>query len=325
MAEPYSKPHRNFDEQLELLESRGLVVEDREAAIRYLSIVGYYTLGGYLYPMRVLDDAAGAPMRRDEFQPGASFNHLIDLYEFDRTLRLISLDALERIERAIKVHVAYHLGAVDPFAHTSGALHRPRYTRAYKGRESVHHQWLSNHHRKAGRPGHDAIQSFVEKYGLPMPIWVATDAMDFGDVSKLISHLKAPHQVTLAAAFGIDRGQDFVSWVRSICFVRNVAAHHDRLWNRHLVDAPARPDGVHAAFFPDLVGERQWSRTYHGLSVIAFFMARIEHGSDWAHRMGAHLDSLPVGCGVSYRALGAPDGWRDNPCWGLADRPRPGS
>jgi abortive infection bacteriophage resistance protein len=123
MASTYSKPFLPFADQLSLLENRGLTVEDRDAALHHLQTVGYYTLGGYLYPMREIVTVAGEQTRSDQFRAGASFKHVIDLYNFDQQLRLLCLEALERIERVVKVQVAYQSGLRDPFAHDTGSLH----------------------------------------------------------------------------------------------------------------------------------------------------------------------------------------------------------
>lgn len=179
MASTYQKPFKTFDDQLALLEQRGLVVEDRAEGISILRAVGYYTLGGYLYPMRKILPGTNPVHRLDQFLPGASMTLVASLYRFDRELRLLCLDALERIERAIKVAVAYQLGRHDKFAHDNGVLHDIKHLRAAPGaRHSAHKEWNDAHKGKVRRRRHDSIQTFESKYGFPLPIWVAIDAMD---------------------------------------------------------------------------------------------------------------------------------------------------
>ena len=308
----YAKPFLSFEDQLELLAGRGLTIEDPQRALHLLRTVGYYTLGGYLYPMRQLMGGA----RTDHFLPGASFAAADRLYTFDRRLRLLCLEALETIERRLKVAVAYHLGSIDSFAHSSGSLHNQDHLRPVPGRkESAHAAWLRTHHSKISGRSHDSIKAFVGKYGTPLPIWVAVDAMDFGDVSKLVGHLARKQQTLLANEFSMRRGRDFASWVRTLCFVRNVSAHHDRLWNRELVDVPTTPKGPEAAFFVELDTPERWHRTYAALLITSFLLRGIEPTSDWPARMGDHLTTLPVGPGVTYKALGAPEGWESSGAW----------
>lgn len=133
MAGTYAKPFLTFDDQLTLLQQRGLAVADRDAALHMLRAVGYYTLGGYLYPMREFAGEASEQPRLDQFVSGASFEQMVDLYRFDRHLRLLCLEALETIERCVKVAVAYTLGQLDPFAHHSGRWHDQRNLQAREG------------------------------------------------------------------------------------------------------------------------------------------------------------------------------------------------
>jgi abortive infection bacteriophage resistance protein len=105
VSEEYRKPHLTLDQQAELLAGRGMQLDQAEA-VRWLSMVGYYRLSGYWYPYRQRT-AAG---RADEFETGTSWTHVVALYDFDRRLRLLLLDALERIEIGMRARIGYNLG-----------------------------------------------------------------------------------------------------------------------------------------------------------------------------------------------------------------------
>ena len=119
------KPWLAFASQLNMLQARGLEFEDRAAALDYLERLGYYRLSGYWYPLRAVDPAAsqaqGKAVRLDGFVPGSRFEDVVRLYVFDKKLRLLALDALERIEMAVRVDVAHLLGQRDPAAHENPA------------------------------------------------------------------------------------------------------------------------------------------------------------------------------------------------------------
>lgn len=119
------KPWMSFVDQLTQLEQRGMAVEDRAAALDYLERIGYYRLSGYWYPMRAIDMTAtlaqGQAVRTNAFVDGTRFEDAVRLYVFDKKLRLLALDALERIELAVRVDVAHLLGQRDPKAHESPA------------------------------------------------------------------------------------------------------------------------------------------------------------------------------------------------------------
>lgn len=101
----------SFEDQLRQLEARGLAVDDSAAALDYLERLGYYRMSGYWYPLRKIDEAAsqaqGKPVRQDVFMGDSRFEHVVQLYVFDKKLRLLAMDALERIEMAVRVDVAH--------------------------------------------------------------------------------------------------------------------------------------------------------------------------------------------------------------------------
>jgi abortive infection bacteriophage resistance protein len=119
------KPFRSYSELVDLLSARGMDVgPDPQRAARKLSQIGYYRLSGFWYPCReieidsqgeaVLDTQTGKPRRLDAFMPGTSLQGILDLYLYDKRLRLAVLDAIERIEVHIRTVIAHELGRLDP-------------------------------------------------------------------------------------------------------------------------------------------------------------------------------------------------------------------
>ncbi len=94
----YKKPPLTFEEQADLLLSRGLQAE-RDRLIFHLKSVNYYRIMGYLYPFRMADN---------QFKPGTTFEVVWRHYTFDRRLRFLLLDAIERVEVAIRAQLVYH-------------------------------------------------------------------------------------------------------------------------------------------------------------------------------------------------------------------------
>src|ERR1041384_4203577 len=99
MVKQFTKPALSLDEQLDLLAKRGLKIEDRAWAKGHLRRIGYYRLSAYGLPLQY-NDPARLPLHL--FKPGSSFGLIIRLYEFDRHLRLMTFDAVERIEIAVR-------------------------------------------------------------------------------------------------------------------------------------------------------------------------------------------------------------------------------
>lgn len=176
------KPWKSIDEQLEILRSRGLEIEDRDRAKRYLNRLGYYRLSGYWYPFRQFreaDNGQTAELRRDVFMAGSRFGDLIRLYVFDKKLRLLALDALERIEMALRVDVAHLLGKRDTCAHENpNCFHGNFSIKINSDGKTAHQRWLEKYHQQVRRESRSSfVAHHLQKYG-SLPIWVAIEIPD---------------------------------------------------------------------------------------------------------------------------------------------------
>ncbi len=101
-----------YNEQADLLISRGLECE-RDILIAHLEAISYYRLSGYLYPYRNDDDS---------FRDGTCFGEVWDTYTFDRSFRLVVLDAIERVEVYVRSRLAYELSHLQgPFGYLDRA------------------------------------------------------------------------------------------------------------------------------------------------------------------------------------------------------------
>ena len=216
------KPPKTYQEQLEILASRGLTINNRAEAELCLSRINYYRISAYAIPFQ---------NPRDTFIPGTTFEQICQLYEFDRQLRLLVSEALEVVEISLRTRAAYH------FAHTYGeAGHEDANNFATPNKYFTHAGWLKHLHDDLD----DSRETFVEhhkaKYAetFPgVPIWVAVEVMSLGTLSKFISGLKIKDQKALAAFFGCHAAY-FSNWIHVFTCVRNICAHHSRLWNRNL-------------------------------------------------------------------------------------------
>ena len=109
----YTKPQLTYEEQVDKLIERGLGVPDRSAATALLQSVGYYRLSAYVYPFRVPlpeDGRTASHTRSEKVLEGVTLDHVWKVWEFDRKLRLLVLDATEVIEAGLRTQIAYVLG-----------------------------------------------------------------------------------------------------------------------------------------------------------------------------------------------------------------------
>ena len=315
----YTKPHLSFADQVGLLKSRGLIIDDEAEAERLLSVIGYYRLSGYWYSYRRPLDSA---LRDDHFLEGTTFGQVVRLYDVDRRLKLRLLDALERIEIGIRVMIGFTLGRHGAYAHLDAGNLDGRFTRSDGRHPSTYDRWLRKVLTAQTRSSEDFVLHFQHKYDGRLPVWVMTEILDFGAMSHLFQGLQFADRNEIAARLGVlDRrgdgnGAALANWLRVLNYVRNVCAHHSRLWNRNLADQLAPS---HLRPIPDLqhLTDHQVShfRIYSTLCVVGFLLSRLGHGSEWAEQLRDLISTEIPACGRRLRELGFPAGWAAEKPW----------
>lgn len=326
----YDKPWRNYREQLAQLEARGMTTDDPERAIDYLHRIGYYRLSGYWYAFRErsglltrLDESGKKPKRAkvetlalDRFKPGTQFHDVVDLYIFDKRLRMLVLDAMERIEVAMRVEVSHTLGQLDKFAHLRPDLLHEDFAVKMCPDACLtrHHQWCTRQAQLIGRSREEFVKHNKGKYGLPLAVWVACEVWDFGTLSTLFSGMRVAEQDEISCRYGVSDGRIFATWLRSLNYLRNVCAHHSRLWNRNVIDQPRLPPAAEVAWVALFEQDaRLRSRCFLLLCLCRHVLGVVNPRSTWPARVRAHLLAFPnLGrLDVSLSGMGVPDRWRD--------------
>lgn len=319
----YKKPYLTFEQQLELLISRGLTVSNPQQALKYLKSVGYYRLSAYWYLFRELIPSSPAHLRRkDPFIPGATFEDAISLYAFDKKLRLLVLDAIESIEVALRVDIAYLLCAKDAFAYKNPDLLHGNFTKKIDPitGKTNHEKWLEKHTDIIKRSKEEFVKHYITKYSLPLPIWVTIELWDFGLLSSFYKGMKVNDKTYIADKYNVSDWQIMESWLRSLNYVRNVAAHHCRLWNRNLVDQPKLPKKGKMDAFDPLIGKHyDVSRIYTMLCIIAFFLKNIYPASAWPSQLVGLIQTFPEIDGVDISHMGFSRGWEMLLFWKYLD------
>lgn len=318
----YTKPHLSYSAQMDLLVRRGLRVRDSANAQHLLSEIGYYRLSGYWYPYRLPAD----PVRRDTFQPGTTLDQVVALYDFDRQLKLLILDAVERVEIAMRVRVGHTLGKRDAHAHLDARHLDPQFSKTrLGGHESGHDQWLERVLNEQKRSKEDFVQHFKDRYDDRLPIWVITEIMDFGSLSHLYKgSLRADRdaialELAICDARGDGNGLALTNWLQVINHLRNVCAHHSRLWNRNMTVqiAPRHLRDISALDHIGAPGPAH-DRVYSALCVLVYLMRQVVPTSGWRTRLQGLLVTGLAPTGRTASEMGFPDDWTTQPLWNWA-------
>jgi abortive infection bacteriophage resistance protein len=314
----YDKPFLSIEEQLELLAQRGMHIPDRDEATHYLRHEGYYRLSTYFIPFRQRSPKGES---LDNFYEGTSFSDVVKIYDFDKQLRLYMLPALRAIEISVRVAVAHHLGRKNIFAHeTPACLNNLFVTRESTRRGKTWHQvWLDKYHALLARDDQERIvRQFIAKYGQKIPIWVAIEIWDFGLLSRFFAGMKFPDQQTVSRTYGVDDPNLFASWLRNFNAVRNVCAHHSRLWNRNIVDQP-RLISKHPISLLKHLTERgvksPGARVYATLALTNYLLREMKYRTPWRESIIALLKEFPSSQHISPEMMGLPQNWSQLPLW----------
>jgi abortive infection bacteriophage resistance protein len=223
----YTKPWQSYADQIKLLAQRGLVVTDIQAAEQFLSHLNYYRFSGYCLAFEV---------KRHEFIPGTTFEQIVQAYEFDLTLRDLVTEALEVVEVDIRATVAYVFGQRhEAFGHVGPASFFSHFN---------HRDWLERLRDEVQRSSELFVKHFAQTYTeFPdLPVWIATEVMSFGSLSKMVHGMLKRDQKEIAMRY---RMQPHIlqSWMHHLVYVRNLCAHHSRLWDRVWSIKPELPAG----------------------------------------------------------------------------------
>jgi abortive infection bacteriophage resistance protein len=265
-----------------------------------LERIGYYRLSGYWYPFHQVRLTPNHPPGYEvleSFRPGTDFGKVFDLYVFDKRLRLLFLDAIERIEIGLRVDIALRLGARDPWAHRMPQHLHGNFTKRPDPRTGrIRHQdWLQRLDDLTAQSREDFVRHFTAKYSSPLPIWMVIELWDFGLLSHFLTGLQVADQTVIASKYGLPRRELLTTWVRSISHIRNICAHHSRLWNRSPTDQPKPPMAWEIPLLDHLAADHYGqTRLYAPAAVMQYLLRTINPTTSWGDRLRQHLATFPA-------------------------------
>lgn len=301
----YTKPALTHEQQVELLRQRGME-GDPAVMLARLRVVNYYRLSGYWHPFRKRDPAQRG-LRQDSFLPGTSSEQVWRRYVFDRRLRLLVLDAIERVEVAVRSRLAYEHAhrCGDPFACATTPTAMPGLTRDYR------EIFLKKTAEQTDRRDEEFVAHFYDRYGSDhkhLPVWMAVELMPFGTTLTFYRGCEREVQRRVATALGVHHTV-FFSWLLALNTVRNICAHHGRLWNRVLGTPPKLPERDAAWCTP-----APWAndRVFCILTICRYCLKIVAPQSHWRERLNALLAEFPD---VPQASMGFPTDWQKCPIW----------
>lgn len=300
----YTKSPLSIIQQIEQLKKRGLIINDEISANHYLSTIGYYRLSGYWWPMQ-------SDKVKHIFKPESTFENIILIYNFDKELRLLLFDVIESIEIALRTKLIYHLShEISPWWFE----------------DSINFKNINDYNdivisidRELQKSKDVFILQHYNKYSTDSrrpPAWKTLEVITFGTISKLYSSLKNTIKAKdkIAFEFGTVNHTFLPSWLLSIAQIRNICAHHGRLWNKNLPGRPkllSKPPNPWLKDVP-LVSEHYY--LYIHLCCMKYLLNSLRIRNNFKQSLSNLLERYP---NIDKNALGFKQNWETEPLWSI--------
>lgn len=314
---PYTKKPLSIKTQVFRLENRGLIIDDENLAGDYLSNISYYRLRAYTYPFQNnIDPEADHSFLRDDIH----FKDIIDLYCFDRRLRSLIFNAIEKIEVALRTKI------VQVYSETTGNSHWYEDESLFKddlffnNDDELIYLYDILHddiEHEVDRSNEDFIKHYKSKYSNPEtpPAWMTLEVISFGTLSRLYELLKKDdNKKKVAKSFGLNKVDILENWMHALSNLRNCCAHHSRVWNRRFIVNILLPTNADHLFLDrDTISKVKRNKLFAYLCCIKYILDIISPNNSF-HK---NLKELIANGGklLSLKDMGFPENWNYLGVW----------
>ncbi|OOV88238.1 Abi family protein [Oceanospirillum linum] len=298
----YTKKTEKIDILTQKLQSRGLTINNRKTALNALTFIGYFRLRGYFYPYyHKTTERKPKPIEPKTFKAGTTFDDIIALYEFDRQFRLLILEEIQKVEIGLRTALSEHMAEkYGPhwFMNLSILSSDFDYEGFFKRIKDAKEVFIKHYEETYSFPKHP-------------PSWMITEVLTFGTWSKAYSELQSSDQKHIAKKFGVNSIDVMTSWFHSLTHLRNLCAHHNRVWNRDMhVFIPKDTD-----FLKEHM--KQKNTIYSRLCILKYLSDQIDISDNFLGRLQKLFLNAPAI--INSKTMGFIDNWEKTALW----RPTP--
>ena len=228
------KLFKNYDEQIELLKSRGLIINDEETARQILKEENYYNLiNGY---KELFLESKGS----DQFKKNTTFEDIYELYKFDRDLKNILIKPILMIENTMRSLIAY------TFSETHGCDNYLKYSnfetlvdkkergvnsKKLEKRAELIYKLLSNIQNDIALSisKKEYIKHYIVNHGY-IPLWVLVNSITLGRLGLFYSVMIQKERAAIASNWKIPES-DLIQYIKFLALYRNLCAHDERIYD----------------------------------------------------------------------------------------------
>ena len=313
---PYEKSPISIEEQVQKLKSRGLVIDDEDLAARYLSNISYYRLRAYTYPFQDNID----PEKHHEFlKKDIHFTDIIELYCFDRRLRFLVFNALEKVEVALRAKITqcYSEKTNDSHWYMDESLFKDdTYMKDGKS-EYKYNTLMEDIEEEVSRSEEEFIKHYYRCYSEPdmPPSWMTLEVVSFGSLSRLYELLvKDEQKKAVAKDLGLNKVDILENWMHAFSNLRNCCAHHSRIWNRRFVVSMLLPTNADYTFLDrNTLTSTKRNKLFAYLCCIKYILDIVSPDNDFQSNLQKLIsEGGPL---LSLKDMGFPDNWKCLGVW----------
>ncbi|MBR5254860.1 MAG: Abi family protein [Bacteroidales bacterium] len=329
--ESYNKQPLTYNKQVELLEGRGLIIPNKEEAEKLLGNISYYRLSAYMLPYKKYSENLVCDIKsrkeytireyKEEFEDNVTWNTIIQLYGFDRKLRILVFDAIERIEIALRSQIINQL-SLKYGSHWQDDLNifKPPTTKTLRDGKILTidvFEEIQKHIKEQlnNNKAEVFIQHYKSKYNSPEnpPSWMSVEIMYFSHLSRICTGLRNRKDIVGISSYFNLPPDTFCSWLHTINYIRNICAHHSRLWNRDLNIIPEKllfSKKLNWITNPQSVRR---SKLYYFLCMINYLLQTANPTSPFKQRLIGLLDEYKNV--ISLESMGFSENWYNEKMW----------
>jgi abortive infection bacteriophage resistance protein len=305
-----NKPAYPITDQIALLKQRGMIFKDETLSYERLQNISYYRLKGYWW-----DEQRNRTLHL--LRPGTCFEDILERYDFDHQLRLILFSGIAQIEIALRAKMIYHLSLaygglwyLDPLIFETSAKMKNGVT------QTTHLHTLDDLNRDLLRSQEIFIREHLRRYPTESAdAWIVLEIASLGTLSKLYKSLRLnlPERGLIAGELGVTSPSLFTGWLEAITFIRNIIAHHARLWSRTMLIRPgmqlSNPD---KPWFNRPLKKGQQDKPFLVISCMVYLCAHLDKSESMKHQILSLIRDHP---GIPIYKYGFFNQWENEPLW----------
>lgn len=293
----FNKAYKSPTDIVALLKGRGLSITDSQRTEHYIRNIGYYRLSAYLYPF------LRTPKEEHYFKTGSSFQDVLNIYCFDKKLRLFLFNEIEKIEIALRSALANIVAEETDniFWMTDASM----FANAEKFNKTM---VLIDKELKNSKE--EFILHFKQKYSNTYPpAWILVEILPLGVVTRIYENIADNFlRKKVAAHFSLS-APVFTSWMTVITLTRNSCCHHSRVWNKSNAIPPLIPKKLQGHWINPIISPK---RIFYNICIIKWFIDIVSPHNDMKGHLKQLLADFPM---IDIQAMGFPKNWLEEPLW----------